>query len=401
MLPGTLAGAESDRPCAAVAAAALGDSLLFASADGGAELSVSALSVPTGQLQTLRCFDSRLCQHVCWGLKYVLRPKPEPNHKDFTSKLHSVGSPCIFKQHERTAVSMPPCRLQWFRCLAARVPAVGVAELRRRRPFQHPGVIAVLGMAGRRRRDGAGQARAAHVADGCCSRWCRQPMVNSSPHPDALRELVHCCSNTCFAASCCAKSLPVPAANASFHIHLPSAPEYDCQNVARSFEALPPLPFPGAAVALSFMSIGAGLQRLLAAACGAAGTVVWSEVCASGVEWSGCGVCLLAHQRQRLRLDMMADWRGGGSSRDDAPSSSAVAVAQSASATTLIRTLRAAGDWRRLGASGAHACGSAARLGARVRAAWVARVAAHCFRLPAGCGFRQVRCRNDRNFNVL
>jgi len=49
VLPGALAGAESDRPCAAVAAAALGDLLLFASPDGGAELSVSALSVPTGQ----------------------------------------------------------------------------------------------------------------------------------------------------------------------------------------------------------------------------------------------------------------------------------------------------------------------------------------------------------------
>lgn len=157
-----------------------------------------------------------------------------------------------------------------------------------------------------------------------------------------------------------------------------SAPEYDCQNVARSFEALPPLPLPGAAVALSFMCLGGGLQPLLAAACGAAGTVIWSEVCASGVEWFGCGVCLLAQQQQRLDgrdgalMDAMAHWRGGGSSRDDAPSSSAVAVAQSASATTLIRTLRAAGDWRRLGASGAHACGGAARLGARVRAAWVA-----------------------------
>ncbi len=124
----------------------------------------------------------------------------------------------ILHLHELTAV--PPCRLQRFRCLAARVPAVGVSELRRRRPFQHPGIVAVLGMAGRRRRDGAGQARAAPVADGCCSR-CRQPTVNSSLHPDVFRELVHCCSSTCFAASCCAKSLPVPAANARFHIRSP------------------------------------------------------------------------------------------------------------------------------------------------------------------------------------
>ncbi len=204
-----------------------------------------------------------------------------------------------------------------------------------------------------------------------------------------------CCILLCkvVAGACCKCKL-------SHSFASKSAPEYESQNVARSFEALPPLPLPGAAVALSFMSSGGGLQPLLAAACGADGTVIWSEVCASGVEWFGCGVCLLAHQRQRLRLDMMdamAHWRGGGSSRDDAPSSSAVAVAQSASATTLIRTLRAAGNWRRLGASGAHACGGAARLGARVRAAWVARVAARCFRLPAGCSFRQVQCRNDRN----